>query len=234
MRLVAWNANFNNRRKRSFEDNLGILQAFHPDIAVLSESALPNDSLQRVVPLSNGNPGLVVAAIGEYTLEPATANANAPPEFGLLHVHGPAAFVLAAAWPRLRDGAKDYHRLLMQGLDLLRSEWTSGPAIMAGDFNSNSRVSGQASSHPRFVKAAKAAGLKSVYHHHAGEEHGAESVTTFVQGKIRPRRFHLDYCFVSDQLVAAATVTIPQTDVWLRRSDHYPVVLDIPDAAFRS
>lgn len=105
---------------------------------------------------------------------------------------------------------------------------------MAGDFNSNSRVSGQASSHPRFVNAAKTAGLTSVYHHQADEEHGAESMATFVQGKIRPRRFHLDYCFVSDQLVAAATVTIPQTDAWRRRSDHYPVVLDIPNAAFRS
>ena len=44
MRLIAWNANFNNRKCRSLDDNVRLLAVFYPDVIVLSETALPPHS----------------------------------------------------------------------------------------------------------------------------------------------------------------------------------------------
>lgn len=234
MRLVAWNANYNNHPKRSFDDNVALLNVFHPDVVVLSESAPPLASSPRAVPLGVGRPALVVAAHGAYSLEPSELNAGAPSQSGLFALRGPTNFALAAVWPVQSEGGPSYQRSLSQILGRFRSGLERGPAVVAGDFNSSARVKAQSASHPKFVSAMKAVGLKSVYHYHAGVDHGDEGVATFTRGKSRPQRFHLDYCFVSSSLVQASTVTIPQAEAWLSQSDHFPLVVDIPDAALRA
>jgi exodeoxyribonuclease-3 len=75
-------------------------------------------------------------------------------------------------------------------------------------------------------------GLVSVYHEQSGEEHGKESHNTYRHRSSASKPFHLDYCFVSGGLAAAATVCILGPAEWCKRSDHSPVVLDIPDGAF--
>jgi endonuclease/exonuclease/phosphatase family metal-dependent hydrolase len=74
-------------------------------------------------------------------------------------------------------------------------------------------------------------GLVSAYHAQSGEAQGEETVPTYMRGQ--GASFHLDYCFVSKSLAASANVCVLRGDDWPKRSDHFPIVLDIPDALLR-
>jgi endonuclease/exonuclease/phosphatase (EEP) superfamily protein YafD len=187
--------------------------------------------------VGTSNPGLAVVTVGrEYRLARLSPTKSSPDLSCLLRITGPpptTPFGLAAVWPVDRDNRHPYHDTLMQALECHGDELRRPPAIMAGDLNSSTRVKDQAKSHSLFVDAAREVGLESVYHHHAGEDHGAELLNTYVHGKKNPVPFHIDYCFVSRALLPAATITIPQSPFWAARSDHYPLILDIPDSAMR-
>lgn len=233
MRLVAWNANYNNRKRRTFAENINLLSRFHPDVMVVSETALPNEPNPDAVVVGKESPALVVAVRKGYRISPSPRNGGAPTLAGVFDILGPVSFRMVALWPVQRNG-QAYHRILNETLDWFKDELQEPPAILAGDLNSNTRVSGQSHSHPRLVTRLRSLGLESVYHHHSGEHHGDETIATFVQGKKRPRRFHIDYCFVRPASLPAATLTIPQAKEWMKCSDHFPLVLDIPDVVLGS
>jgi exodeoxyribonuclease-3 len=233
MRLVAWNANHNNRR-RSLEENIALLRPFHADILVISETARPAaGSTDCVRCIGDSAPALVVVAKSGFELEPHPENGGAPDLLAAWQVSGPVSFKLLAAWPVQRSSSIDYHQVLMQGLDRYGAFLKEGPAVLAGDLNTSSRVQKQKVTHFKFVECAREADLLSVYHEQSGEAHGEETQTTFRKGRETPTSFHIDYCFVSASLAKAALVSIPSSRLWLDRSDHSPVVLDIPDSAVR-
>lgn len=228
MRLIAWNANYNNRR-HPFRDTVEILEPLCADILVLSEVAPPVDGDPRRVQRVGGvTPGLVVVARGGWELQALPENNQAPSLAGAFRVRGAADFFLVAAWPIQNKGGPSYHKTLMAILDCFGETLKSGHAILAGDLNSSSRVSSQKTTHPKFVEAAKVLGLASAYHEQSGEGHGVETVATY------PGRggFHIDYCFVPQALAATANVSVLGAGDWPTRSDHFPVVVDIPDRAF--
>lgn len=236
MRLIAWNANFNSRKNRSLDDNARLLSVFYPDVIVLSETALPLHSAHlsdKSIAIGETNPGLAVMAFGPYTIKRSELNTGAPELSCLVHVDGPVPFVLLALWPVDRDKKHPYHQTLMRNLDYFGASLSRAPAIMAGDFNSSARVKDQVDTHPQFIEKAHNLGIESVYHHHTGEPHGAELLNTYVHGKEQPQPFHIDYCFVSRSLIRASTVTIPQSQEWSQVSDHFPLILDIPDRALQ-
>jgi exodeoxyribonuclease-3 len=176
-----------------------------------------------------------VVANGSYTIDQIRADESSPPQSGCFEIRcGSTKFVLAAIWPVQLDGGPSYDKILRDMFERFRDRLGQHPVVAAGDFNSNTRVKAQRASHPKFVNALQKANLVSAYHHHADVAHGDEVVHTYVQGKVRPRSFHIDYCFVSKSLRDAATVTIPQAEAWNKHSDHFPLVLDIPDSAIRS
>lgn len=104
---------------------------------------------------------------------------------------------------------------------------------MAGDFNSNTRMSFQQDTHPQFVDAAKDAGLISVYHQRTGEKHGKETVPTYRHNYATSHAFRLDYCFASEPIANAAKLRIADEGIWTNRSDHYPLIMDVDDSALQ-
>lgn len=233
MRLIAWNANYNNRKQRSLAENINLLSRFHPDVMVVSETAVPLASDADALVVGAESPALVVAARNGYSVRPSPLNTGAPGLAGVFDVIGAVSFKIAALWPVQRAKGQYYHRILNETLDWFKDELKIPPAILAGDLNTNTRVSGQSHSHPKLVSRLRSLGLESVYHHQSGERHGDESLCTYIQGNKRPRRFHIDYCFVRTDVLRAATVAIPQSREWTRLSDHFPLVLDIPDEVLR-
>jgi len=233
MRLIAWNANFNNRR-RSFEETVALLEPLESDILVLSEVAPPAAGVPgRVQSLGNSTPCLAVAVGPAWYLETLPENAAAPSLAGAFLVNGPVRFGLLAIWPVQTAGAAStYHQILMDALGLYEPFCLAGPTVLAGDLNSSSGVVAQRQTHPQFVRRAEELGLVSVYHSQTGERHGEESLPTYRQRFSETETFHLDYCFVSKGLSAAARVTILSDGEWPSRSDHFPVILDIPNGAF--
>ena len=230
MRLVAWNANHNNRR-RTLEQNVELLEVFQADVLVISETAPPSDANPTGALWTgvDGWPGLAVVARPGLELAPHGANPFSPPLMAGYRANGRVVFNLLAIWPVQHKGGPTYPQILESALEQY-ADLLSGRAIMAGDLNSSTNVSGQQKSHPRFVSAAKQMDLVSAYHHQTGEGHGAESLSTYRHKA--SQSFHIDYCFVSRSLADAANLGIASGGSWLALSDHNPVVLDVPDAAF--
>jgi len=231
LRLVAWNANHNNRR-RTLEENVSLLSAFHADVLVVSETAAPSEGNPTGALWTgvDGWPGLAVVTRDELRLEPHLANVLSPPLMAGFQVGGRVDFNMLAIWPVQHKGGPTYAQILHAGLEQY-SDLLSHRAIMAGDLNSNTRVSGQQRSHPRFVSAAGDLGLASAYHHLTGEAHGAESFSTYRHDAARS--FHIDYCFLSRPLLDAANLGIAHGDEWSSLSDHSPIVLDVPDSVLQ-
>lgn len=229
MRLISWNANYNNKR-RSFEADLGMLADLNADVIVLSETARPREEISgQVVWIGENQPGLVVVARNGYSLEPSNANTNAPALSGGFKVVGPLAFALLAVWPVKRSDRDSYAQILDCCLGWHSALFDGEPVVMAGDFNSSSRVSEQSRSHPAFVGRVTTLGLTSVYHHQSGEKHGEETKATYRHRGTPPRPFCIDYCFVSHSWAGAASIQILDGSRWLELSDHFPLVLDLPE-----
>ena len=99
MRLIAWNTNYNNRR-RSFEADLELLAHLNGDVIVLSETSRPKmEGSGQVVWIGGEAPGLVVAARNGYSVEQNKASIDAPGLSGGFKVDGPLKFSLLAVWP---------------------------------------------------------------------------------------------------------------------------------------
>lgn len=228
MRLIAWNANDNNQ-SRSFEEDLALLAHLNGDIIVLSETSRPKaEASGKVVWIGGKGPGLAVAALNGYSVEPSQSNVDAPRLSGGFKVEGPLKFNLLAVWP-VRTERNSYAQILDATLNCYADLLSRERVVLAGDLNSNTRVIHQAQSHPRFVTKAKALGLTSVYHHKHSEEHGSETKGTYRQGKKAPRPFCLDYCFVPTPWLDEASLQILDGPEWEGRSDHFPLVLKLPD-----
>lgn len=229
MRLIAWNANLNNR-PRSLEETASLLAPLEPDVLVLSEVAAPREGN----PLSaswipGGRPGLAVIVAPGLTIHPHPADNDAPPCVGAFSIRGRIAFDLVAVWPVVTTKFPTYDQVLTATVDLFEGVLTSDHAILAGDFNSNTWVTSQRSSHPRLVSRLRSLGLVSVYHHLTGEAHGEEATPTYLHGHDPSKPFHLDYCFVSEAILQGSALEILQGDDWNQASDHYPLVLDAQD-----
>lgn len=232
MRLVAWNAYVGSKKARTVAECLAFLRPLHADIVVLSEGPIAPSSGVWSWPLDQGAPRLHVWASPAYSITPVSLESAPPRQSGLFTIAGPASFTLSAIWPVQVDGGHRYSRLLAETLDLHADALKAGDAILAGDLNSSPGVSGQVAAHRRFVDSARSIELVSAFHHQEGVNHGEETTGTFRRGKTNPKQYHLDYCFVSCTLAPAATLAIIKNKEWSDRSDHWPLVLDIPNERF--
>ena len=231
MRLVAWNTNYNCNR-RSLEENVRLLGPLNADLLVLSEAAAPGaDNPLGAHWIGDRRPGLAVVAPTGLKLIPHPANADAPTLVGAFTASGRIAFDLLAVWAVKQTGGPSYHDILTAGLERYGGLLRSSRAIMAGDFNSSTYVSGQEFTHPQFVKRAESLGLVSAYHEQTGERHGEETVTTYLHNFEANMGFHIDYCFVAKSLMGSVKLCVLNDAEWAGRSDHYPLVLDVSNKA---
>lgn len=231
MQLIAWNVQ---RKSIGFVEDLLKSEGLEPDVLVLSEVKSPNvvDSTDAIW-LGGEGPGLAVIVRNGLTLRAEPGNEGAPTYFGAFAVGGKVNFRLLAGWPAKRGDYTDYHKILMASLDRFCPTACSVPTILAGDLNTSTGVQSQARSHSVFVERAADHGLTSTYHHHSGEAFGKESTPTYLDGSRGGMGFHIDYCFVSDDLLASTRVRIPRPGEWPRGSDHLPVIAEVADEAFR-
>jgi len=230
LRLVAWNSNYNTQR-RSLEASVALVEHLNADILVISETG-PVAPVGGLRAWYVGDvPGLAVVASDGVDLFPCPENEGAPPRMLGFAVRGKFNFDLLAAWPVSRKGDPSYHEVLMTAVDRYARILGGERVIVAGDLNSNTRVSFQRDTHPRFVSAMSDLGLRSVYHAASGEPHGEESIPTYRHSPGPQRDFHLDYAFVSAALAGTAELKILHDSYWMTVGDHYPLVLEVHDNA---
>lgn len=229
MQLIAWNVR---RKSVGFVQDLLRDQGLEPDLLVLSEVARPREgNTESAVWFGDEGPGLAVLVGGGLTIHPEPENEGAPPFVRAFTIRGKVEFRLLAGWPAKRGEYKDYHRILMDGLARFCPTTCSVPTVFAGDLNSSSGVQSQESSHPDFVARAAEHGLFSAYHHHSGEAFGRESTPTYLDGSREGKQFHIDYCFVSEDLLGSTRIRIPRLGEWPKGSDHLPLIVEVADEA---
>jgi exonuclease III len=225
MRILTWNC-----CQRAFAGTAGFARELRPDVAVLQECGRPDGEESSRVRWIGENPrkGIAVLAGDGYAVEPVAAREDVPRWIVPFRVTGPRELTLVAGWA-LPTGSS-YARTVLRGIAAYADLIASGPAVVAGDFNTNSALDrGRRDwTHARVVDALAELGLASAYHHFRGEAHGAETAPTYFHLRRREQPFHIDYCFVprawADRL---AGVRVGTFDEWAGRSDHRPLVVDL-------
>lgn len=214
------------RKNRTSEEVLELLVPLCADILVVSEG--PRNPEGADWSWGEDAATKLAAWTGNGCSASLIKSDIATPQSALLEVRGPVEFTLAAVWP-VERGRLTCSGVLRRAVETYLPHDRGERTIPAGDLNSNTRVLAQRSSHPQLVRSLAGRGLASAYHVQENVTDGDERAGTFRKGK---HEYFLDCALVPIDLLEAATVAVPRGSQWSLMSDHYPLVLDIPDGAF--
>jgi exodeoxyribonuclease III len=229
MRIVTWNCGMALARKAPS------LLALNPDIAVVQECSKKSLDVLNSLGFSglwfgaNQNKGVAVFCGKGLTLQ------TVDKPFGKwvvpVRVHGAKVdFNLLAIWAcsvgtkRADNYIGEVHRCLVKH----RGWFSNAPAVVAGDFNSNSQwdANHPGRNHTEVVRLFAGYSLLSAYHTHHGEKQGTETCPTYYFYRHRDKPFHIDYVFVRKDW-KLRSVEVGSFPEWGHLSDHVPVVVDL-------
>ena len=221
--------------------------ALKPDIAVISESGDPDQLTSKstadwieTTPVwidGNRHKGLGVFAFNGLTITLAPTYDRNLRYVAPIVVGGTTPFNLLAVWAQNASGGvtrKHQPGPLRRALSTYRSMLSPGPAMIAGDWNSNAiwDKPGWRINHMAKVQILNGLDIVSAYHAVTGEAQGEETVPTLYW---RDRRedgptYHIDYSFLPRAWVDRIQhFEIGSYASWCGNglSDHAPLILDI-------
>jgi hypothetical protein len=224
LRLLAWNC-----RSGTLTARLAELTEHAVDIAFLQECS-PAESLPlagQVLACSVGpQKGIALVSLNvDYhlaELEPRGGKAVIAAA-----VTGPVAFTALGIWAQKPKYVHDVLRTLDAYADLLRS----GPAVIMGDLNSGTDLSGErtpSKAHLRLVEALADLGLVSAYHAFHNIEQGQETHPTYRHQFQVSQPWHIDFCFLPASWANGLTrVDVIDGEEWIARSVHHPLRVEL-------
>jgi len=114
-------------------------------------------------------------------------------------------------------------------LQIHKLQLSQESTIILGDFNSN-KIWDKLDrwwNHSDVVAELADIEITSLYHVQRGEDHGKETTPTFFHYRREDRPYHIDYAFLSRDLLKKSVVDIGARDEWIHLSDHMPVTVEI-------
>lgn len=231
MKIITWNCNM------AFRKKVNLLLQYKPDLLIIPECEHPDKISFPESPTSviwhgdNPHKGLGVFSFGDYKLELLS---NHEPSFKtilpLALSNGNIDFTLFAIWANNpQDKGNQYVGQIWKAIHHYEHLIKSEKMILTGDFNSNTiwDKPRRIGNHTHLVEKLYLKQIKSVYHHHFNQTHGSEQHPTFNLYKNAERPYHLDYCFVSeDIMMKLISMQIGTFDEWRKYSDHLPLTID--------
>lgn len=178
----------------------------------------------------NPHKGLAVLGFGNhvYSIDPSYTDAY--PWFIPLRIDDMQLAVLAV-WSHVKNRQERYVRVTHKAIDHYKMFLENNSSIIMGDFNSNTiwDRNYRRQSHTDLVEKLEQINLNSVYHYQTQEVQGGEKIATLYMYRHKDKGYHIDYAFVSKDLLDKAQLIIPDPTFWLTRSDHIPLILDIKE-----
>jgi exonuclease III len=179
---------------------------------------------------TNQNKGLGIFSYGSFKLKLIKTHNPDLRMIVPIAVTGGYKFTLYAIWannPADPDG--QYVEQVWKALNHYENGIKSNRTMLAGDFNSNTiwDKKRRLSNHSNVVKRLEEKGIYSSYHLHHKQIQGKEKHPTFYMSRHRNKPYHIDYCFISlDMVVKLKSVKIGNYDFWSQYSDHSPFIVD--------
>ena len=133
-------------------------------------------------------------------------------------------------WTKGSDSqAFSYIGQLWKYLQIHQQALSGRNQLIIGDFNSNTiwDKPDRWWNHSNVVTELGELGLTSLYHQQYAEKHGEETRSTFFLYRHQDKAYHIDYAFVSSNLLDNATLEIGRPEDWLNVSDHVPVIINL-------
>ena len=231
MRLITWNCQGAFRKKADFiltlqPDILVVQECEHPDkLKFNTTTKKPNDVFWYG---DNENKGLGIFSYSDYKFE-LLADFN--PKFRYVlpfRVTGNGqTFTLFAIWAM--DNKENYEARYIGQVWLAINyykELLGNSTILIGDFNSNKiwDYKERVGTHSDVVNNLAGKDIHSIYHKYFDIEQGLEKHPTFFLHKKEFKPYHIDYCFVStDLLDKVKAIDIGTYENWTTHSDHSPL-----------
>ena len=235
MKIITWNCNMAFRKKAD------VILAYLPDVLIVPEcecverlvfspdTQKPSDVLWFG---TNQHKGLAILAYNNLKL---TLLDEHNPELRMIVpisvTGGSFDFTLFAVWannPNDPDG--QYIEQVWKGIHYYDKLLSPERTVLAGDFNSNTiwDRKRRAGNHTNVVKYLADKGIHSAYHLHHKQTQGKEQHPTFYLYRHQNKPYHLDYCFVSDDIVKRmVSVEVGDHAFWCAYSDHVPLMVTI-------
>lgn len=237
MKVISWNCNMAFRKK--FER----ICKYKPDLLVLQECEhqekllefIDSPEIHQVLWYGNNvHKGVCIITFGKTTVE-LQRDYNLEFEhiipLTLKSDNGNVNLFCVWAMPHKTDRAKDYVGQIWGAANYYKKLLKSKSMII-GDLNSNTiwDKKKRVGNHSDLVKLLNENNMFSVYHELNSIEHGQETDPTFFLTKKQEKPYHLDYCFVSKDLMTDKTkIRIGRFNDWIKLSDHMPVIIEYLD-----
>lgn len=233
MKLITWNCQGAFRKKfhkilLEEPDVLVIQECEHPDrLTFKSETLQPTDVIWIG---DKQHKGLGIFTFGDFKLK-RIDNHNSDIKFVLpvLVYNSIHEFTLVGIWANNpQDAQGQYVEQVWKTVNYYEDLIGNTNTILAGDLNSNSiwdrpRKIGN---HSHVAEALEKKHIFSVYHKYLDQKHGEEKDPTFFLQRKISKPYHIDYCFVSDDLMEKLkSFEIGILERWITLSDHLPLMI---------
>ncbi|REK76420.1 endonuclease/exonuclease/phosphatase family protein [Paenibacillus paeoniae] len=234
MIIVSWNCNMAFRKKISY------ISQFKPDILIIQECENPELLELNRFPYqvkdvlwfgSNNSKGIGIFSFSKYKLKLHEKYNEAFRYVIPISIDGLHNLTLFAVWA-MNDKVNPqnaYIRQIWNAINYYEDE-IGDNTIIAGDFNSNAIWDGyrRIGNHSDVVRFLKEKNIRSAYHYFFNKNQGQESHPTFYMHRNEAKRYHIDYCFLSGELMNLTTkVIIGEYSDWISVSDHMPLVIEL-------
>lgn len=133
-----------------------------------------------------------------------------------------------AVWTKGKeDHVFGYMGQFWKYLQIHHRDLSNARTIVIGDFNSNAQwdKSDRWWSHTDTVEELETLGLRSLYHRYTGEDPGKETKPTLFLQRKQEKPYHIDYAFLSEDLVETASIDVGKYRDWISLSDHVPLLV---------
>lgn len=234
MRLITWNC------QGAFRKKADLILSHRPDILIVQESEHPDKLIYSDTnPKPNCfhwhgdsvNKGIGIYSYSDYKFE-LLQDFN--PEFRYIlpfRVTGyDQTFILFAIWamPNKENYEARYIGQIWRAINHYIRLF-GGSTILVGDFNSNKiwDYKKRVGDHSDVVRKLAESNIYSLYHKHFNLEQGKEEHPTFFLQRKQHKPYHIDYCFVSDDILDKfKNIEIGSYENWIEYSDHAPLIID--------